>query len=71
MHAWLDPRGVWLALVVHIEKVKNALFAAGVPAGKAESWEGNALCCGSAWAEQGNAAGTRVTGGQSLKILGI
>lgn len=46
MHAWLDPRGVWSALLVHMEKVKNALFAAGVPAGKPESWEGNALYCG-------------------------
>lgn len=36
-----------------------------------KSWNGNALYCGSAWAEQGNAAGTRVTGGQSLNILGI
>jgi len=35
------------------------------------AWDVNALYCSSAWAEQGNAAGRRVTGGQSPSMLGI
>lgn len=53
---------------------KPALLSAGVSEEAAEAgaaWDVNALYCGSARAERGNAAGRRVTGDQSLHILGI
>lgn len=72
---WLGPTGVWSVLLVHMEKIKKGpfvcrCFGEGSSRQKA-AWDVNALYCGSTWAEQGNAAGRRVTGGQFLNILGI